>query len=742
MVLSAHSWSRRGLAALLVSCSLTGCGGAAPAPQPAATPAASTTAKVAKVAKAWPETRRGDVVDTLHGVAVPDPYRWLEDPDSPETRTWIGAQNAAAARHLATIPAVGQLRKRLEAAWSFDRRAAPEIVAGTAFQLRQSGLQNQPQLFVGKDDRDAGRVLLDPNTLAADGTVALKHAEVSPDGRHVAWMTSAAGSDWSEIRVREVATGKDRPDHLHWVKFSGISWSKDGKGFYYTAYDAPKEGEALRAKNEYHKLYYHRLGSAQADDVLVRESREHADWGFGGDVSHDGRLLYVPIWRGATKKNALVVGRIGKAGGRPTAWIEIDSSFELAIDIVGNVGDRLLVRTDKGAPRGQVMAIDLKRPAPADWQVVVAEHATDTLRDARIVGGRLVLLYLDNAHSRLAAHTLDGKPAGTIALPGVGTVAELSGDADDAHLYFRYTSFNWPVSLWKVTMKTLAVEKLWAPELPFSPEDFVTEQHFAKSKDGTRVPYFVVRRKDVALDAPRPVWLHAYGGFDIPMVPAFSVDRLVWAQTGALFVLANLRGGGEFGEAWHKGGMLGNKQNVFDDFFAVAEDLHRKGWASPETTAIAGGSNGGLLVGAAITQRPELYRAALPAVGVMDMLRYHRWTIGWAWVPEYGSADDPAAFRWLKAYSPLHNCRPQRYPATLVTTADHDDRVVPAHSFKFAAALQHAQQGDAPVLIRIEEKAGHGAGKPTSKRIDEAADKLGFLVGAIGAERFPHLGKD
>lgn len=722
---------------------LSGCGGSRSSTTTAEKAAGAATAKAPPATKpeakrAWPTTRRGDVVDDYHGTKVADPYRWLEDPDSAETRAWIQAQNAATARHLATIPGREALRTRLEAMWSFDRRNAPRVVAGKVFQLRQTGLQNQPQLFLAERDDAEGKVLLDPNTLAEDGTVALKNAAIAGDGRHLAWMTSAAGSDWSEVRVREVGSGKDLPDHLEWVKFSGISWSKDGKGFYYSRYDAPQQGQALREKNAFHKLYYHRLGDAQEKDVLVRESKEHADWGFGGDVTDDGTLLVVPVWRGATKKNALLIGRIGKAGGAPKQWIEIDTSFELALDVLGNVGDRLLVRTDADAPRGRIVAIDLKHPERSAWKEIVAQ-GEDTLREARIVGGKLVLLYLHDAHSRLVAHSLDGKALGSIALPSLGTVAELSGDSDDPALYFRFTSFVWPVSLWKVTMKTLAVTPLWSPKLPFDPANFVTEQHFAKSKDGTKVPYFLVRRADIDASRPRALWLHAYGGFDIPMVPAFYVDRLAWVQTGAVFALANLRGGGEYGEAWHKGGMLGNKQNVFDDFFAVAEDLHGKGWARPETTAIAGGSNGGLLVGAAITQRPALYRAALPAVGVMDMLRYHRWTIGWAWVPEYGSSEDAAAFRWLHAYSPLHNCRPQRYPATLVTTADHDDRVVPAHSFKFAAALQHAQQGEAPVLIRIEEKAGHGAGKPTSKRIDEAADKLGFLVGAIGAEHFPHL---
>lgn len=743
-------------------CVLVGCASPQQAPQPGqGADDPSANAKVGKKSSTppalWPTSARGTQTDDYHGTSVADPYRWLEDPDSSASRAWITAQNQATERQLAAITARPALRERLETMWRFDRRAAPRRVANKFFQLRQVGLQNQSVLHVADSELTEGRVLLDPNALAADGTVALKDASISPDGRRVAWMTSTSGSDWSEIRVRDVETGKDTADHLQWVKFSGIAWAKDGSGFYYSAYDAPAAGQALRAVNAFHKLYFHPIGGAQGDDLLIRESRAHKDWGFGGDVSDDGRLLIVPIWRGATKKNALLIGRLPLApaakhrgkpsksgartaptGGAPTAWVEIDLSFEHAIEVVGNVGDQIYVQTDIDAERSRIARFDLSKPALAGWQTVVAESKS-TLTGARIVGGKLVVQTLIDAHSELLVYDLAGKALGTIPLPTLGTVAQLSGDSDDDDLYLSFTSFAWPVSLWKVKMADLKTTKLWAPTLPFAPEDFVTEQHFAKSKDGTDVPFFLIRRKDVDKNGERPLWLHAYGGFNIAMTPEFSVERLTWVAAGGVYALANLRGGGEYGDAWHQAGMLGNKQNVFDDFFAVAEQLHRDKWASPATTAIVGGSNGGLLVGAAITQRPALFGAALPAVGVMDMLRYHTWTIGWAWVPEYGASTDANAFKWLHAYSPLHNCRPQRYPATLVTTADHDDRVVPAHSFKFTAALQHAQQGPAPVLIRIEEKAGHGAGKPTSKRIDEAADKMAFLVNAIGAGHFAHL---
>ncbi len=743
--------------ALITACvlaigALGGCGAGAQAA--AAAPGAATADAVDRP----PPTRKGDVVDTYHGQTIADPYRWLEDPDSAESRAWITAQNAATTAHLGTIAARQGIHDRLEAMWSYDRRSPRITKGGSFFQLQQSGLQNQPVLVVGAIGSDQTRVLLDANTLAADGTVALKDAEPNRTGTMVAWMTSSAGSDWSEIRVRDVASGKDTSDHIRWVKFSGVAWSQDGTGFYYSAYDPPADGTSLTAVNEHQRLYFHRLGTAQAADVLVAQSKEHKDWGFGGGVSDDGSLLIVPIWRGATKQNALRIGRLpplannqglrsdGKAGpmarrfggGAPTTWIEVDTSFEFALDVIGNVGDTLIVRTDAQAPKGRIVAIDLRKPERANWTTLVAE-GSETLEGATIVGKRLVLNLLRDATSVLRVHELDGKLVGEIALPTVGTVSNLTGDVDDPELEFSFQSFTWAGATLRVRMADLRVETAWAPTLPFAADAFVAEQHFATSPDGTRVPYFLVRRKDVTANGARPVWLHAYGGFDISMVPSFRVDRLLWVEMGGVYVLANLRGGGEYGSAWHQAGMLDKKQNVFEDFYAVARDLHAKRWATPATTGIAGGSNGGLLVGASITQHPELFGAALPAVGVMDMLRYHRWTIGWAWVPEYGSSDDPKAFAWLRAYSPLHNCKPARYPATLVTTADHDDRVVPAHSFKFAAALQAAQRGPAPIRIRIEEKAGHGAGKPTSKRIDEAADTMAFFVQALGPARFDRL---
>ncbi len=739
--------------ALLLAGLATGCGGAG------GTGAAKAAAKVEGAAAAqpiWPTTRREATRETLHGVEVADPYRWLEDPDSAETQAWISAQNAATQGHLGAIAAREPIARRIEAMWAYDRRWPEARRGDVTFQLRQSGLQNQPHLVVGGAAGD--RVLLDPNTLAADGTVALKEVEIDPNGRRIAWMTSVSGSDWSEIRVRDVATAKDEDDHLCWVKFSAMAWAGDGSGFYYSAYDPPPEGKALTQVNEFQRLYFHRLGDKQAQDAIVAENKAQKDWNFAGEVSDDGRLLFLPIWRGATKTNALRIGRLPltpstkakpnkivpapqATGGAPTAWIDIDMTFDHAVETVGNIGDRLLLATDKGAPTRRIVAVDLSKPTDP-WQTVIPA-GKDTLQEARVVGGRLVVVALRDANSILRIHEFDGREVAEVGLPTLGTVAGLSGRPRDRELVFGFQSFTWPGAVLKVDVAAaaagVAANVAWQPTLPFDSSAFVAEQRAATSRDGTRVPYFLVRRKDLQPNGQRPVWLHGYGGFDIAMVPSFRVERLQWVELGGVYVLANRRGGGEYGSDWHKAGMLGNKQNVFEDFYAVARDLHASGWARPETTGIAGGSNGGLLVGAAITQHPELFGAALPAVGVLDMLRYHKWTIGWAWVPEYGSADDAKAFQWLYAYSPYHNAKPQAYPATLITTADHDDRVVPAHSFKFAAALQHAQRGPAPVLIRVEQKAGHGAGKPTRKRIDEAADTMAFFVQALGPKRFDRL---
>ncbi len=748
-----------GLTALTVA--LSGCGGAKPTSAPASAAAAVTTAATQTAAalppaEAWqsPPSRRGDVVDSYHGVQVADPYRWLENPDDAETRTWITAQNKRFFDWLKRVPARDQIRKRLETLWNYERYGVPHQRGGRYFYSKNNGLQNQSVLYVAEKLDGPTRVLIDPNTLSADGTVALKGAYFNKTGSHVAYQLSSSGSDWAEIKVRDVATGKDLPDHIRWVKFSGVSWRRDGSGFYYSRYDAPKPGEKLKAVNYFQKLYFHTLGASQASDRLVYERKDHKDWGFSGQVSDDDRWLIISVWSGASARNQLFVQALTPSTtsekktrkqlkkARPAAKaapiLPLIAGFKHEYAFIGNEGDRLWLRTDDGAMRGRIIEISATSPDSKGWKTLVPEQS-ETLRGVGLVGDRFTCRYLKDAHSLVRLFDTHGKPDAknpTLALPALGSVWGLSGDRDERESFYLFTSFTFPTTVYRYSFDTGNSTIFKQPTVDFDPKTYVTRQVFATSKDGTKVPFFLVHKRGLAKDGKRPVYLHAYGGFNISITPSFRVDRLQWLEMGGVYALANLRGGGEYGDSWHTAGMRGKKQNVFDDFTAVARWLVTERWTNPKRLAIGGGSNGGLLVGASITQHPELFGAALAGVGVMDMLRFHKWTIGWAWVPEYGSSDDKDAFKWLHAYSPLHNTKPAVYPATLITTADHDDRVVPAHSFKFAAALQQAQRGATPVFIRVETKAGHGAGKPTSKRIDEAADKWGFLVGVFGADAF------
>ncbi len=727
--------------------SLSACGGATPtaqttAPKPAVAAASGADTNQPKARPlTYPKAKRGDTVDTYHGVQVPDPYRWLENPDAPASRSWIAAQNALFFGWLKRVPARNRVRKRLEHLWNYERYGVPRQLNGRYFFLKNNGLQNQSVLYVTESLGGEAKVLLDPNTLSKDGTVALKGAYFSKNGKHVAWQTAASGSDWTEIRIRDVATGKDLPDRVQWVKFSGAAWRKDGSGFYYSRYDAPKAGEALKGANYFQKLYFHKVGTAQDEDVLVYERKDHKDWGFSASVSDDDRWLVISVWRGASSRNQIFVQDLKPKAKRArrgaTAPVRpLITGFEHEYDFVGSEGATLWFKTDDGADRSRVIAVDAHKPTSR--KTVVPEHK-ETLKAVRLVGERFVCHYLKDAHSLVRLFTLKGAPDAktpVLNLPALGTVHGFSGDRQDTETFFLFTSFTFPTTVYRYDFKTGVSTTFKQPKVDFDPGAYETRQVFVPSKDGTKVPVFLVWKKGLPKDGKRPVYLHAYGGFNISITPSFRVDRLQWVEMGGVYALANLRGGGEYGDPWHKAGMRDKKQNVFDDFAAVARWLVREGWTSPKRLAIGGGSNGGLLVGASITQHPELFGAALAGVGVMDMLRFHKWTIGWAWVPEYGTSDKAADFQWLRAYSPYHNAKPQAYPATLITTADHDDRVVPAHSFKFTAALQHAQRGPAPVFIRVETKAGHGAGKPTSKRIDEAADKWGFLIGVFGEDAF------
>ena len=676
----------------------------------------------------YPITAKVEQVDELHGVKVADPYRWLEDDQSPRTREWVAAQNRVTFDYLGAIPEREAIQRRLRELWNYERYGVPFQRGGRYFFTKNDGLQNQSVLYVAESLEAKPRTLLDPNKLSSDGTVALAGYTASEDGALLAYGVSTAGSDWQEWRVRDVRTGLDLADRLRWVKFSSASWTKDGKGFFYSRYDEPKAGEQLKGQNFFQKLYFHRIGTPQSADELVYQRSDQKMWGFGGEVTEDGRYLIISVWQGTDRRNRVFYRDLTVVGA---PVVELLNDFDAAYDFLGNDGATFWFRTDLNAPRGRVIGVTLAKPARAEWKELIPQ-STETLRQVTVVNDQFIGIYLRHARSEVRVFGLDGKAVRTVALPGIGTVGGFGGRRSDTETFFAFTSFTVPGAIYRHDLRTGASRVFRQPKLPFNEDGFVVRQVLYTSRDGHRLPMFIAHKKDLVLDGRNPTYLYGYGGFNISLTPTFSVANLVWMEMGGVFAMPNLRGGGEYGEEWHKAGMKAKKQNVFDDFTAAAEWLQANLYTRPEKLAIGGGSNGGLLVGACMTQRPELFGAALPAVGVMDMLRFHKFTIGWAWQSEYGSPDKPDDFRVLRAYSPLHNLRTgTRYPATLVTTGDHDDRVVPAHSFKFAAALQAAQAGEAPTLIRIETKAGHGAGKPTAKLIEEAADKWAFLVRAL-----------
>jgi len=677
----------------------------------------------------YPAARKSDVVDDYHGTRVPDPYRWLEDPDSPESRAWIEAQNRLTAAYLAEIPARAALRERLTKLWNYPKYGTPFRKARRYFFFKNDGLQNQSVLYKQASLTADPETLLDPNVLSEDGTVALSTLAVSEDGRLLAYGTSASGSDWEEFRVRDVAEGRDLSDHLKWIKFSGASWTNDGAGFFYSRYPEPGD-KALTDVNRFQRLYYHRLGTEQTADVLVYERPDQPDWGMNAEVTDDGRYAVLHVWLGTDRRNRVYYLDL-KDARRPKVTGEVVrllDDFDASYAFVGNDGPVFYFLTDLEAPRKRVIAIDTRHPERARWREIIPQ-GPDVLDGIQIIHDTFVANYMHDASSRLRLFTLEGRLVKDLPLPTLGSIGAISGERKDDEMFYAFTSFLYPTTIFRYDFKSGGTSVFKAPTIDFDPSGYETKQVFYTSKDGTRVPMFITHKKGLHLDGSNPTYLYGYGGFNISLTPSFSVAMLVWLEQGGVYAVPNLRGGGEYGEEWHQAGMHDKKQNVFDDFIAAAEYLIAQGYTSPSKLAIAGGSNGGLLVGAAITQRPELFGAALPAVGVMDMLRFHKFTIGWAWVTDYGSADSAAQFPYLYKYSPLHNIRAgTRYPATLVTTADHDDRVVPGHSFKFTAALQAAQAGPRPVLIEIETKAGHGAGKPTSKLIEEQADRFAFLV--------------
>lgn len=674
----------------------------------------------------YPETLKTDTVDVYFGTEVADPYRWLEDDNSAETAAWVTSQNEVTDAYLAKIPYRDQIRERLTALWNYPRYGVPFKKGGYYFFFKNDGIQNQSVLYIQDSLKGEARVFLDPNKLSEDGTTSLGTYSVSKDGKYFAYAISKAGSDWNEIYVMETATGKQLTDKLEWVKFSGISWR--GNGFYYGRYDKPVGGGALSSKNEYKKVYYHNIGDPQEKDELIYENRNYPQRGYVVTATEDGRYLVLGETE-STSGNALYVKDLNK----PNAdFVKIADGFRFDYSFISNQGEKLYLLTNDAAPKYRLVEVDMNSPEVANWKTIIPEKE-EVLKSVEVAGGLIISHYMKDAASKAYVHNMDGSLLHEIALPGPGTIAGFEGNKEENEAFFSYTSFIYPSTVFSYDIAANRAEVLYQSEIDFDPSLYESKQVFYTSKDGTRVPMFIVHKAGLKLDGNNPVYLYGYGGFNVSLTPTFSVSRLLFIEQGGVFAVSNLRGGGEYGEAWHRAGTKLQKQNVFDDFIAAAEYLIDEKYTKPEKIAIAGGSNGGLLVGACMTQRPDLFAVALPAVGVMDMLRFHKFTIGWAWADDYGSSEDSTEFKYLLRYSPLHNLKAGTcYPATMVTTADHDDRVVPAHSFKFAATLQEHQDCSKPALIRIETNAGHGAGKPISKLIDEATDIWAFTMYNLG----------
>ena len=674
----------------------------------------------------YPETAKTDVVDTYFGTSVPDPYRWLENDTSAQTAAWVAAQNKVTGEYLSKIPFRGALLRRLTAVADYEKIGAPAKKHGKYYFYKNDGLQNQSVLYVQNSLDGEARVMLDPNKLSADGTVALTGTSFSHDGKYMAYTISRSGSDWTEIYVIDTESGQTLDDHIVWAKFTGAAWH--GDGFYYSAYDAPEAGKEYSNVNENHKIYYHKLGTPQSADRLVYENKAYPKRFYSASVSDDETLLFV-YESGDGAGNALYVKDLTKPDAPLTA-MATDMRYQYYP--VETIDGKTYIFTNYGAPKGRIMATTAAKPAQKDWTEVVAEGQS-VLSGVQVIGGKLLLTYDKDVANHAYLYSLDGKMEHEVNLPGLGSVG-FSGDKDDRECFFTFTSFTIPGAVYRYDIGQNTYSLLRAPKVDFDSDGFITEQVFYPSKDGTRIPMFLTYKKGLKRDGRNPVYLYGYGGFNISLNPGFSSSRIPFLESGGIYAQANLRGGGEYGEEWHQAGTKMKKQNVFDDFIAAAEWLIKNGYTGKDKIAIVGGSNGGLLVGACMTQRPDLFRVAVPQVGVMDMLRYHKFTIGWNWASDYGTSDDSKEmFEYLKSYSPLHNLKKgTRYPATLVTTADHDDRVVPAHSFKFAATLQECNDGTHPTLIRIDRKAGHGAGKPMSKVLEEQADIYGFIMYNLG----------
>ncbi|NOX46207.1 MAG: S9 family peptidase [Chlorobi bacterium] len=679
--------------------------------------------------KPYPVAHKVDTVDVYFGTEVPDPYRWLEDDNSEETAAWVEAENAVTFDYLSRIPFREKIEERLKEIWDYPKYGIPFKRGDYYFFFKNDGMQNQYVLYIQEGLDGKPEVFLDPNALSEDGTVALAGYSVSKDGKYFAYSISRSGSDWNEVFVMDVKTKKTLSDHLEWVKFSGMSW--EGHGFYYSRYDKPGEGEALSGKNEFHKVYFHNVGDPQDRDQLIHESIDQPLRNYHVGTTEDESFLILSETE-STSGNALSVKKVSE---KDKPFKLIAPGFDYEYNVIDNIGDKLLVMTNDHAPKWKLVMIDPGKPDVKKWETIIPEK-NEVLQSISLIGGKIVANYMKDVSSKAFIYDMGGKFVEELPLPGIGSMSGMRGKKEDNIAFYSFTSFTFPATIYKFDMETKKSEVYRSPEIDFDAEAFETNQVFYKSKDGTKIPMFIIHKKGIRMDGNNPTYLYGYGGFNISLTPSFSLTRLVLLENGFVLAIPNLRGGGEYGEEWHLAGTKMKKQNVFDDFIAAAEFLIKEGYTSSEKLAIAGGSNGGLLVGACMTQRPELFKVAMPAVGVMDMLRYHKFTIGWAWASDYGTSEDSKEmFEYLLGYSPLHNLKAgTSYPATMVSTADHDDRVVPAHSFKFATTLQETNKGENPVLIRIDTKAGHGGGKPTSKVIEEYADEWSFIMYNLGVK--------
>ena len=675
--------------------------------------------------KIYPKTQKVDHVDDYHGHQIADPYRWLEIDTAADVEAWVKAQNKVTFGHLDTIPFRNEIRERLEEVYNYPKYSSPFRAGDYYFFYKNDGMQNQSVLYYQKGLDGEAEVFFDPNKLSEDGTVSFGIAGISKDDRYLAYRLSESGSDWSDMYVMEIETKRQLDDEIRWTKFSGATWYKDG--FYYSAYDAPEEGEELSGKNEYHKVYYHKLGDPQSEDKLIYVDNDNPLRYHTVSIGEDQRFLFLTIAQGTDGYETRYMDlEAGDETFTPLfTGFKNKSSVVKVLEKDGRV--RFLVRTDIDAPNYQAVLVNPKQPEKDQWEPFIPEKE-HLLRSLSSAGGKLFANYLQDVSSHIYQYDFDGNMEHKIELPAIGSASGFSGKKDDNTIFYTFSSFTFPTTIYSYDIASAESKVFRESEVEFNPDEYVVKQEFYASNDGTEVPMFIIHHKDVELDGDNPTYLYAYGGFNISITPSFNPMNIPFLERGGVYAVANIRGGGEYGEAWHEAGMHGNKQNVFDDFIAAAEYLIDQNYTSSSKLAISGRSNGGLLVGAVMVQRPELFQVAFPAVGVLDMLRFHKFTVGWGWVDEYGSSDNAEDFEYLIKYSPLHNIKPGvEYPATMIMTADHDDRVVPAHSFKFAATLQEHHVGENPVLIRIETKAGHGAGKSTKQRIEDYTDMWSFL---------------